>query len=85
MDTPTPALQALERAISINGLAELARRCGVSHQVVQRWRKSGYVPAERVIAVEKATESRVTRYDLRPDVYPREWETGPNPQTSAQG
>ncbi len=30
---------------------------------------AGRVPAERVLAIEAATHGKVTRYDLRPDVF----------------
>lgn len=60
----------IEKMIEIVGSqAELARACGVRHQAVQKWIKKGRVPAERVLAVEKATQGRVTRYELRPDVF----------------
>lgn len=32
--------------------------------------RTGRVPAEYVIPVEKAVGGRVTRHDLRPDIYP---------------
>lgn len=57
-----------EAANAVGGVSELARRIGVHHSAVCHWRK---VPAERVLAVEAATESAVTRYDMRPDLYPR--------------
>ena len=69
---------ALERAIeAVGSLTELAKRLEVSPQVIVNWRNRG-IPAERVLEVEKATlddstgEPRVTRYDLRPDLYPPE-------------
>lgn len=61
---------ALIRAIeAVSGTAELARRLGISSQAVSQWDE---VPAERVIAVERATEGSVKRYELRPDLYPPE-------------
>lgn len=30
------------------------------------------VPAERVLQIERATEGAVTRYEMRPDLYPIE-------------
>ena len=62
--------EALARAIRITGsVAELARRIdGITPQAISQWTR---VPAERVLAVEAATENQVTRYDLRPDLYPR--------------
>lgn len=58
--------------------AELARRLTrlaiargyrpITRAGVAQWQKC---PSERVLDVERATESKVTRYDLRPDLYPR--------------
>ncbi|MBM3512855.1 MAG: pyruvate, phosphate dikinase [Alphaproteobacteria bacterium] len=59
---------ALERAVTeAGGVAALARAINVTPQAVSQWDK---VPAERVLAVEQATGARVTRQELRPDLYP---------------
>jgi pyruvate,orthophosphate dikinase len=59
---------ALERAINTaGGTAALARTINVTPQAISQWHR---VPAERVIAVEGATNGEVTRSDLRPDLYP---------------
>ncbi|MDA9450028.1 MULTISPECIES: molecular chaperone TorD family protein [Bradyrhizobium] len=55
----------LDRAIdAAGGIAELARKIGISQPSVSNWTK---VPAQRVVAVEAATG--VARNDLRPDLY----------------
>lgn len=55
----------LDRAIdAAGGVAELARKIGISQPSVSSWSK---VPAQRVIAVETATG--VSRNHLRPDLY----------------
>ncbi len=55
----------LDRAIdAAGGIAQLARKIGISQPSVSNWIK---VPAQRVIAVEAATG--VSRSDLRPDLY----------------
>lgn len=57
--------EGLDRAISAaGGVAELARKIGISQPSVSNWIK---VPAQRVIAVESATG--VPRRELRPDLY----------------
>ncbi|MBR0816669.1 molecular chaperone TorD family protein [Bradyrhizobium liaoningense] len=57
--------EGLDRAIdAVGGVAELARKIGVSQPSVSNWVK---VPAQRVIAVEAATG--VSRDQLRPDLY----------------
>lgn len=59
---------ALEKAITAaGGTASLARTINVTPQAISQWER---VPAERVIAVEEATGGKVTRSDLRPDLYP---------------
>ncbi len=63
---------ALLAAIEACGNAiQLARAIGVTPQAITFWKRRGRVPAERVIAVEAATGGRVTRDQLRPDLYGR--------------
>jgi DNA-binding transcriptional regulator YdaS (Cro superfamily) len=69
-------MNAVTQAIEHVGLAELARRCGVSYQAVRKWER-GRVPAERCLDIEKATDGRVTRHDLRPELF------GPPPSKAA--
>jgi TorA maturation chaperone TorD len=55
----------LDRAIdAAGGVAQLARKIGISQPSVSNWSR---VPAQRVIAVEAV--SGVSRSDLRPDLY----------------
>jgi DNA-binding transcriptional regulator YdaS (Cro superfamily) len=62
----------IERAIEIvGGLTALATLIDVSPQVIVNWRERG-VPANRALAIEAATGAKVTRHELRPDIYPRE-------------
>ncbi|PIT04138.1 molecular chaperone [Bradyrhizobium nitroreducens] len=57
--------EGLDRAIgAAGGVAELARRIGISQPSVSSWSR---VPAQRVIAVESVTG--VPRRELRPDLY----------------
>jgi len=44
---------------------------GVSSQAISQWNRC---PAERVLAVEAASEGAVSRHELRPDIYPCEEE-----------
>jgi DNA-binding transcriptional regulator YdaS (Cro superfamily) len=70
MDAQTP----LEKAINHCGSqAELGRRIGRSQQNVAYWLRAK-VPAEVVPAIEDATEGKVSRHELRPDVF------GPAPE-----
>ncbi len=72
-------LKALQRAIDEAGSqAELARRIAsdelpIKQQHVWNWlNRDKEVPAEAVIPIERATGGKVTRHELRPDLYPRE-------------
>lgn len=61
---------ALSRSIDIaGGVRALARTLGISPQAISQWSR---VPAERVLAIERATGGAVTRTELRPDLYPLE-------------
>lgn len=64
-----PVQRAVDVCITQSALAE---KLGVRPQAVQQWVASGRVPAKRVIAVERATGGKVTRYELDPDLYPAE-------------
>ena len=66
-------MNAAERAAAEAGSqSALARKLGCSPQAVQRMCATGHVPAERVLQIEAASEGKVTRYELRPDLYPTE-------------
>jgi DNA-binding transcriptional regulator YdaS (Cro superfamily) len=65
--------QTIYRAAQAAGNAHrLSKMLGISHVAVGKWIRRGRIPAERVLAVEKATGGKVSRYELRPDIYPRE-------------
>lgn len=52
---------------------ELARRVEVTPGMVWQWVHSHRkIAAENVLKIEKATEGKVSRHELRPDLYPRE-------------
>jgi DNA-binding transcriptional regulator YdaS (Cro superfamily) len=60
---PVPALA------HING-TELARKLGVSKQLVSHWRRGRYrVSAEWCVEIERVTNGEITRLDLRPDLF----------------
>ena len=63
---------ALQRAVAIAGSqTELARRIGLKQAHVWNWlNKARRVPGEAVLAIEAATDGKVTRTELRPDLYP---------------
>jgi len=52
---------------------ELARRLGVTPGLVWQWLNGRRpIAATKVIPLEVATDGRVSRHDLRPDIYPVE-------------
>jgi DNA-binding transcriptional regulator YdaS (Cro superfamily) len=52
------------------GNSRLAEVCGRSRAAPRYWPNG--VPAEHVLAVEAASKGKLSRHDLRPDIYPRE-------------
>jgi len=73
---PLPSGSAPSDALTMakefaGGSVKLARLLKVTSQAIGQWRR---VPADRVLAVERATG--VARHELRPDIYP--------PQTQAE-
>lgn len=73
-----PFVSAIQRACDlVGGQSELARRCAaikkrtLTSQAVNRWCRNGEAPIAWVLTIETVCEAQVTRYDLRPDIYPR--------------
>lgn len=64
----------LHKAIEIlGGQCATARALGVRQSNVWNWiNRDKRLPAQHCIPLEAATEGRVTRYDLRPDVFKRD-------------
>ncbi len=48
---------------------EIAKLCGISVQAVYKWKKSGVIPAEYCLILERACDRKVTRYQMRFDVF----------------
>jgi DNA-binding transcriptional regulator YdaS (Cro superfamily) len=55
---------------AVGGVSQLAKLCNVSYEAVRKWLALDRLPAERVLEIERLT--RISRHDLRPDLYPRE-------------
>lgn len=67
-------MSALDEAISvIGGVSKLAAILSetrkTTQSVVSNWRMRGQVPADRCVEIENATGGKVTRHDLRPDIF----------------
>ena len=67
-------MEALKRAVEIaGGQTALAEALGVKQAHVWNWlNRDNALPAEYCIPIERATDGRVTRHELRPDIYPDE-------------
>lgn len=64
------SIEALDRAAQILGTQEaLAAALGIRSPSISEWRQREQVPVERCLQIEAATNGKVTRYDLRPDVF----------------
>lgn len=67
----------LQKAVALCGSqAELARRAGVQQPSINKALTAKRISAELAVKVEKATNGAVTRWELRPDLWPK-------PQSSA--
>lgn len=65
---PMPKDKALLEAIDqAGGVRALARQLGIAHQAILQWSRA---PVMRVLEIERLTG--VSRYHLRPDIYPPE-------------
>lgn len=63
MTAPISIVQ--KAAARVGSLSELARRLGIKHPALYKWRE---VPPKRVLALEKI--SGIPRHEIRPDLYP---------------
>lgn len=70
----TKPLVALKKAIELaGGQSALAKICGVKQQHVWNWiNRDKKISPEHVIPIEKGLDGKITRHDLRPDIYPNE-------------
>lgn len=61
----------IERAVAeIGSQSALAKAIGVAPAMVWQWCDGRRpVPAHRCVPIEEATQGKVTRYELRPDVF----------------
>lgn len=78
--TITPEAQALNDAIDAAGSQlALADLIGIAAPSLTGWIMRGYVPAGRVLGVERHTG--ISRHRLRPDIYPPPAGWKPEPYT----
>lgn len=51
--TPAERIAALDEAIKHGGgIVAFSRRMGVTHQAIYHWRKQGWAPVDRALAIE---------------------------------
>ena len=63
----------LKTYLETTSQSELARSLGVTQGTISHWLNGrARIPAERVLGIELATGGKVTRHELRPDLYPVE-------------
>lgn len=65
------SLTALDKAISFSGgWASFIRKLGIYDQLIMGWKNSHYgVNPRYVIAIERLTAGKVTRFELRMDIF----------------
>ena len=60
-------------AVIIGSQSLLAEALGISKGAVNQWKTNGRkIPAEHVLKIESLTNGKVSRHELRPDIYPLE-------------
>jgi DNA-binding transcriptional regulator YdaS (Cro superfamily) len=64
-------MRAIDNAVKIlGGQTAMARVLGVSQARVWNWvHRDQKIPGEFVLPIEEATDGRVSRYELRPDIF----------------
>jgi len=66
----SPVQKAIDLAGSQTALGQLV---GVKQQTVYCWlTKFGHIPVKHVLRLEKLFKGRLTRHEMRPDIYPPE-------------
>jgi hypothetical protein len=64
-------MNALDKAIkAAGGPQKLAQALDVTPMAISQWKKRG-VPPERAVDIEIAVKGKVTRYQLRPELFGR--------------
>lgn len=68
MDIKTAS--AIERICELaGGQIKVAKALEVTPQAVNLWVRTGRVPPERVLALERLSNGTISRHELRPDVF----------------
>lgn len=68
-----PVDRIIERVFKAAGSkSALASHLGLNRQALDYWRR---IPAHHVIPIERFINKKVTRYQMRPDLYPDDMPT----------
>ena len=64
-------MKAIERAVDhVGGQTNLAKLLKTSQARVWNWiHRDNKVPAEEAVSIERVTKGKVTRFEIRPDVF----------------
>lgn len=66
-------MTAIRKACDIvGGITAMAKELNIKPPSISEWITKGIAPPTRILSIEKATGGKVTRYELRPDIYPPE-------------
>ena len=63
-------MNAVEKAIdNVGGVKKLADVMGIKYQLLQKWRRRGFVPHCRAAQIEQITGGEVMRHELFPELF----------------
>lgn len=74
MQSKDLCLEGLKKVLKhVGGQNALARLLSVAQPSVYRWvHNAQRIPAEHVLKIEKALNGKISRHEIRPDIYPIE-------------
>jgi DNA-binding transcriptional regulator YdaS (Cro superfamily) len=65
--------QLIQKAIAEFGSeARLAKAAGVTQPAINEAKQKGRVGHRLALGISRATEGRISKHDLRPDIWPRQ-------------
>ena len=62
----TPESAAKRAIVLLGGVRSVAEEFGITTQAVHQWRR---IPAEHVVKIETLLRGRISRHELRPDIF----------------
>lgn len=62
------SVSIVDRVVAACGTQQdLAHKLGISRSAIALWKRSGRIPVERCLTIERVTG--ISRFELRPDIY----------------